>query len=106
MAVIKAPAHLSEPSRRFCRQVVGEYDLESHHRRLLTLACEAMDRAQEARDAIARDGAYTQSRFGPKAHPALAVERDSRMAAARLLREINLDGEAVSEVRRRIGGYR
>jgi P27 family predicted phage terminase small subunit len=101
-----APAHLSEPSRRFYRQVVRAYDLEAHHLRLLVLACEAMDRGQEARDAIDRDGAYVQGRFGPKAHPALAVERDSALRAARLLREIGLDLPAADTRPHRIGGYR
>jgi hypothetical protein len=33
-----------------------DYDLEEHHSRLLTMACEAWDRACEAREIMAKDG--------------------------------------------------
>jgi hypothetical protein len=72
--------------------VVADYELEPHHVRLLTLAAEAFDRGEQARRAIAGDGAYFNNRFGDrKPHPALGVERDSRLAYARLLRELDLD---------------
>ncbi len=68
--------------------------LEDHHLRLLGLAGEAFDRAQEARKVIARDGAYFTDDAGrPRAHPALLVERDSQLRFARLMRELDLDGE-------------
>ena len=75
------------------------YDLEEHHRRLLQLAAEAFDRTQEAREAISRDGTYVEGRYGVRAHPAVAVERDSRTAFARLLRELDLDGEPHADPR-------
>ena len=94
------PAHLSRDARRLWRDVVDEYHLERHHQVILTVACEALDRLAEARAAIAADGAYIDGRFGKKAHPALAVERDSRVAILRSLRELGLDlefaGDAVS----------
>ncbi|MGI8556853.1 MAG: P27 family phage terminase small subunit [Solirubrobacteraceae bacterium] len=95
-----APAHLTRSTRAWWRSVAGEYDLEGHHLRLLTLAAEAYDRAQEAREAVARDGAYAADRFGAlKAHPAIAVERDSRIAFARLVRELDLDGTPLPDPR-------
>jgi len=95
----KAPAHLRLATRRFWNEVVRSWDLETHHLRLLALACEALDRCQEARERIALDGAFLEGRYGVRAHPAIAVERDSRLAAARLLRELDLDASAGAESR-------
>ena len=95
----KAPRHLRAATRRWYLSVVSDYDLESHHLRLLQAAAEAWDRCQEARQALKRDGAYVQGRYGLRAHPAVAVDRDSRLAFARLLRELDLDGEAMPDPR-------
>jgi phage terminase small subunit len=78
--------------------VVGEYELEPHHVRLLTLAAESWDRCQQAREAIAEHGLTHDDRFGqPHARPEVGIERDSRIAFARLLRELALDIEGPSE---------
>jgi P27 family predicted phage terminase small subunit len=70
-----------------------EYALEPHHVRLLQAACETWDRLQQAREILATDGLMVEGAQGPKAHPMLAVERDSRLALARLIRELDLDTE-------------
>lgn len=90
----QAPKHLKPPTAAWWRHVIGEYELEQHHERILTLAAEAWDRAQEAREVIAEEGAYVDDRFGQrKTHPAVTVERDARIGFARLIRELDLDGE-------------
>jgi P27 family predicted phage terminase small subunit len=95
-----APKRLRAATRRWWTEVVRDYDLEPHHLRLLTLACEAWDRCQQAREILRRDGIVTTDRYGsPKAHPAVAIERDSRLAFARLLRELDLDGEPLPDPR-------
>jgi P27 family predicted phage terminase small subunit len=95
-----APAHLSRESAKWWREVTSTYELESHHLRLLTLACESWDRAQEARRRIADEGSYILDRYGvPRAHPAIAVERDSTVRFARILRELALDVSEPGEVR-------
>jgi phage terminase small subunit len=72
--------------------VVAEFRLEQHHVRLLTLAAEAWDRGQEAREALTKEGLTFVDRFGqPHARPEVAIERDARIAFARLLRELALD---------------
>jgi len=89
----KAPKHLRVATRRWWQAVCDEWVLSEHHLRLLTLAGEAWDRGLQAREALAVEGLTYEDRFGcPHSRPEVAIERDSRIAFARLLREINLDG--------------
>jgi len=90
-----APRHLSTSSRRTWKALVSDYDLsEPHHLDVLRLALEAVDRAEEARAALAQHGTVFTDRFGqPRARPEVAVERDSGIRAARLFRELSLDSE-------------
>lgn len=86
------PSHLAEETQRWWASVAEEFVLDEHHLRLLTLAAEAWDRCQEARQAIAEHGITFTDRFGqPKVRPEVAVERDSRIGFARMLRELALD---------------
>jgi len=86
-------------------QVANDYELEAHHRRLLTLAAEAWDRCQQAREALAEHGITYQDRFEqPKSRPEIAIERDNRTAFARLLRELGLDIEPPTTRPPRTGG--
>ena len=88
----RPPSHLRQPTAKWWRSVHEDYALEEHHSRLLTLAGEAFDRCCQAREAIDADGITVKTADGGlKAHPAIAVERDSRLAFARLLRELDLD---------------
>lgn len=97
----KAPQHLRPETRRWWRSVVADYVLEEHHKRLLTLAAEAFDRCAEAREVLTRDGLTIRTGDDSlKAHPAVNIERDSRLAFARLVRELDLDCEPPGEGRR------
>jgi len=113
-APLRGPKHLRLATRRWWVTVVQDYQLEPHHIRLLTLAGEAWDRCQQAREALVPrvtktvvdgktidviDGGLTfLDRFGqPHARPEVAIERDSRVAFARLLRELALDVEPPGE---------
>jgi P27 family predicted phage terminase small subunit len=90
--VPQPPDHLRAPTATWWRSVATDYELEGHHERLLTLAAEAYDRCQEARETLARDGLTIGTADGGlKTHPLVAVERDSRLAFARLVRELDLD---------------
>lgn len=91
---MKAPDHLKEPTQQWWGSVVAEYELEPHHVRLLTLAAEAWDRCQQARELLTEHGLTYLDRFDqPKTRPEVAIERDSRLAFARLVRELALDVE-------------
>lgn len=90
----QAPRHLESATGAWWRHVIDEYDLEQHHERLLTAACEAWDRMTQAREAVTAAGLTVVDRYGQvKPHPLLSVEKDSRIAFARLVRELDLDGE-------------
>lgn len=95
MARRVAPGHLTRDTAAWWRSTVAEYeDMEPHHVRLLTLACEAWDRAEQARLLLAEHGITFTDRYGqPRARPEVNIERDARIAFARLLRELDLDGE-------------
>jgi len=97
----KAPDHLRPATAKWYRGVLKDFDLESHHIRLLLLAAEAWDRCQAAREIIDRDGMTYDDRFDqPKPRPEVAIERDSRIGFARLLRELALDGVDAPEAPR------
>jgi P27 family predicted phage terminase small subunit len=99
-AALKPPKHLRKATSEWWKEVVEEFDLDSHHVRLLTKACEAFDRSEQAREAILRHGLTFNDRFGaPRARPECAIERDSRLAFARLVREIGLDVSPPSDSR-------
>jgi phage terminase small subunit len=94
MTAVRAPGHLREGTRRWWRSVVTDWQLEEHHVKLLTLAAESWDRCQQAREALALHGLTFADRFGcPRSRPEVGIERDSRLAFARLLRELDLDIE-------------
>ena len=88
----KPPKHLTAETRRWWSSVVSEFVLDPHHRKILTLAAESWDRCTQARKAIRKHGITYLDRFDqPKSRPEIAIERDSRTAFARMLRELALD---------------
>src|SRR6202035_180984 len=94
-AAPKPPKHLRPATSEWWTEIVGEFELDSHHVRLLTKACESWDRSEQAREALLKHGLTFEDRFGsPHARPEVAIERDSRLAFARLIREIGLDVSA------------
>lgn len=94
MAKTEAPPHLRTETQAWFLSVLKDYSLEPHHVRLLQLAAEAWDRAQDARTEIDRDGlTFRDDRGNIRPHPAIAIERDSRTGFARILRELDLDAE-------------
>ena len=86
-ATPKAPAHLSKEAAAWWRLVVRDYDLEPHHLHLLQAACEAWDRMQQARETVGKEGIVFRAANGDlKTNPAVTIEKDARIAFARLVR--------------------
>ena len=88
----KAPDHLKTETREWWASVVEDYELEPHHLRLLTLAAESWDRCCQARATLDADGlTFIDDRKNIRPHPLISVEKDSRIAFARMIRELDLD---------------
>lgn len=91
----KVPGHLRPETRKWLRGILADFELESQDFRVLVKTGEAWDRSEQAREAIATDGLTVVDRYGtPKAHPCVAIERDSRTAFFRGLRELALGVDA------------
>ena len=89
------PKSLSAESRKLWRSVLADYDLERRHEAALLTALEALGRMRQAQALLDTDGLTTTDRYGgAKAHPAVTIERDSRTAFLRAMRELGLDLEA------------
>lgn len=72
------------------RAVTENFAVEPHLLATLLAACRETDRAEQAEDEVRHDGAYLHER-SMKAHPGIAVARQARLAAARLLRSLDLE---------------
>ena len=103
-----APRDLKIAGKRYWQSVVVDFVLESHHLPVLLNSCRQLDRAEEARAILAKEGLVTTDRFGQtREHPMVAVERAAHLAHLRLARELGLDCEPVSQTprgHRRPGG--
>jgi phage terminase small subunit len=82
---MKAPLHPSADSKAFFDYVAAEYQgFDRHHIKLLMLACEAWDRAVEARKGLEQHGlTFVDHHSSRKPSPEIAIEKDSRTAFAR-----------------------
>jgi phage terminase small subunit len=77
--------------------ILQEYDFDPADGSVakLILAAEALDRSNEARELVSKEGLTVTDRFGQqKPHPAVSVQRDFSALFARLMRELNLSEEA------------
>lgn len=88
------PDHLSARAQTFWIGVAETWALGPDHLEILRRACEVLDRLDAAEALVRRDGlVVTGSKGQPIAHPAVAIERDCRTGFARLMRQLNLEGE-------------
>ena len=89
------PKHLSAEARKLWGELRNDYGIDdSAGLALLRAACEAHDRAQQARKMIDADGMVSTDRFGQrKPHPAVQIERDARTQLMAALRALKLAPE-------------
>lgn len=87
-----APSTLSPAARTWWHRLVVEFDLtDAAAQLLLTQALVHWDRAHAADARIAKDGLMLSSGKAMKAHPLIAISRDSNAAFQRALKALNLD---------------
>jgi P27 family predicted phage terminase small subunit len=95
---------LSARGKALWKSVVARFALEVEHLAVLRTTLEAADRCDQARAQLARDGIVTTgARGGLVAHPAVAIERDARIAVLRGFRQLGLDEFADPEAQGRDG---
>ncbi len=54
-----------------------------------------LDEPAQAREQLRKDGLMLEGRFGPRAHPAQAIENSAALRAARLLRQVGLEAAEI-----------
>ena len=88
------PNHLSEATKAWWNEVCAEFVLRPHHLKVLEIACDSWDEMVRAREVLRVEGFTVPTKAsGPKRHPCADIERDARLAFARLLRELDLDAD-------------
>jgi phage terminase small subunit len=92
----RAPSHLSPASRQLWNAILAGYELRDDELRLLDLALTALDRAKTAGKRLDNDGLLLPGRWGDRVHPLVAVERSASLTAAKLLRQLGLDGDVAA----------
>ncbi|MCC7045027.1 MAG: hypothetical protein IT183_14270 [Acidobacteria bacterium] len=97
----KPPRHLSRESAAWWRGLMAEFAFAPHQIRTLTAAAESWDRKEQARARIEAEGLTFATKAGElRPHPAVAIERDARIAFLRAVRELALaDDAAPGDVR-------
>ena len=91
-----APGHLSDEAQEQWDALLAEFALTDQSLLVLMTTLESFDRMRQAQGQLAMEGNTYLDRFGqPKAHPATLIERDSRSAYCRGLKDLGLNLEPV-----------
>lgn len=92
--LMQPPAYLRKDGRKLWQVVLTEFDLPKDALPLLELACQSWDRYHDARRSLDKNGTIYTDRFQQvKARPETLVERDSKLAVAKFLKQLGLDIE-------------
>jgi hypothetical protein len=85
-----APRYLSKRMKTFWASILATRKLQPHEAAILLEACVSFDRAEAARKVLQKGLTYTD-RFGaPRPRPEIAVERESRLVFAKLIKQLDL----------------
>jgi terminase small subunit-like protein len=86
--------------KKWWTSVQSEYVLNAHHNLLLEAACGCWDRSTAAGKVLDAEGlTYTDDHGKIVRRPEISIERDNKIAFARLLRELDLDGAGSDDSR-------
>ena len=89
---LKPPVHLSKDAKRLWKTTVAHYDVDEPAAEVLRAGLEALDRRDQARMAIAKEGAVVKDRFGQdKPSPWVAIERDAAGTFYKAFRLLGFD---------------
>lgn len=92
----RSPKGLGSSGKRFWRAVTSNFDIEDHHRELLSEACRCLDRLDQVREVLESDGPTVVTRSGDlRSHPLLTIERDTRRVFGYLVRTLGLNDAAI-----------
>ena len=88
-----APAHLGKDARQMWREIIAEYDgWGVAELSILCSALEAYDRMKQAQRELGKT-LITKDKYNVvRVHPCVAVERDSRQAYLRALKQLGIGG--------------
>ena len=87
----KPPVDLTGDAKKIWKQIFAEIEVDTPAVLLLNLMMASWDRWQQARAAITKDGCTVTGRFGVKASPWMAIERDSAATVTRCWRLLGFD---------------
>lgn len=85
------PRHLGKRGATWWRFMIKEHTLEPSEYQTLTLAAECLDRGEQARRMLDREGLTVPTEHGTKTHPAIAIEARMKLVFVRLVRTLNID---------------
>jgi hypothetical protein len=95
--VLEPPRRLQGPGRSLWDRVQREFSVtDAGGIELLTLAGEALDRAERLSQAIERDGEIIRTKLGLRAHPGVREELANRSFVARTLQRLGITLEPLA----------
>ena len=87
----KPPKHLKAGGKAWWKAAHAEFSFSPAELAIVRMICEAIDRGDQAREVLDREGLTIEGREGGlRPHPCVAIERDARTTFGRLLQRLNL----------------